>query len=232
MWWMNRLQLALAGARAVRLVPPPGLDTAAGPLRPEEVLPDPPPDFDALVIGGGDDIDMALYGRHLEPAVRIDPARDEMELALIADADARALPVLGVCRGAQMINVARGGTLHPDLHDVRRDAPRRRTVLPLRHVRIARDSRLFRLLGVNRLKVNALHHQAINRPGAGLRPVAWDEYGIVQAIEGEDDAHFFFGVQWHPEYMIWDRRQRRLYRALVAAARAGACADHGGSGKE
>lgn len=218
MWWMNRLQLALAGARAVRLVPPGDLNPGGGPLRPEEVLPASHRAFDGVLIGGGDDIDMTLYGHHLEPAVKIDPVRDEMELALISRAETAALPVLGVCRGAQIINVALGGTLHPELHDVFRGAPRRRTVLPFKHIRIDRDSRLFRLLGVDRLKVNALHHQAIDRLGAGLRAVAWDEYGIVQAIEGTDDGHFLFGVQWHPEYMIWDRHQRRLYRALVRAA--------------
>ncbi len=219
MWWMNRLQLTLAGARAMRVVPPVCLDAAIGPPIPEEVIPASLSAFDAVVIGGGDDIDMALYGHHLEPAVKIDPARDAMEIALITRAEAQALPLLGVCRGAQIINVARGGTLHPELHDVFHGAPRRRTVLPFKHVRIDRDSRLFRLLGVDRLKVNALHHQAIDRLGAQLRAVAWDEYGIVQAIEGTDGSHFLFGVQWHPEYMIWDRHQRRLYRALVTAAR-------------
>jgi putative glutamine amidotransferase len=152
------------------------------------------------------------------PDVRIDPERDVLELDLLAKFLPTKLPILGICRGAQMINVACGGTLHTDIHEVYEKAPRLRTVLPRKRVTIVEESRLADILRCNPCKVNALHHQSVDRLGRGLRIVGRDEFEIVQALEGTADR-FLIGVQWHPEMLLFSRSQQRLFSALVAAAR-------------
>jgi putative glutamine amidotransferase len=200
---MHRLALVRVGARAVRLVP--------GEAMPAEPL-------QGLVIGGGDDIGAEIYGGKVLPDVRIDPERDKMELELLKAALPARLPILGICRGSQMLNVALGGTLHTDIHEVYVQAPKMRTVLPRKQVRIERDSRLDRILRCNPCLVNALHHQSVDRLGEGLKIAARDESGIVQAIEN-DGMPFLLGVQWHPELLVWKRPHQRLFAALALAAR-------------
>jgi putative glutamine amidotransferase len=200
---MHRLALSRVGARAVRLV--------AG-------LAPPPVPLSALVIGGGDDIGAEIYGGKVLPDIRIDPERDRLELTLLESALPAGLPVLGICRGSQMINVALGGTLHTDIHEVYVEAPRMRTVLPRKTVRIEPGSRLDHILRCNPCRVNALHHQSVDRLGQGMRVVARDEAGIVQAIEGGGPG-FLLGVQWHPELLVLARPQQRLFAALAEAAR-------------
>lgn len=199
---MHRLALARVGARSIRLMP-------------GDPLPDEP--LQGLVIGGGDDIGAEIYGGSVLPDVRIDPARDKMELSLLKAALPRQLPVLGICRGSQMINVALGGTLHTDIYEVYVQAPKMRTVLPKKRVSIEHGSRLDRILHCNPCQVNALHHQSVDRLGEGLTIAARDEVGIVQAIENET-APFLVGVQWHPELLVWKKPQQRLFAALAQAA--------------
>ncbi len=199
---MHRLALYRAGARSVRLL-------AGNPLPPEPLR--------GLVIGGGDDIGAEIYGGKVLPDVRIDPERDSLELQLLEAALPAGVPVLGICRGSQMINVSLGGTLHTDIYEVFEHAPRMRTVLPKKTVSIAYGTRLDRILRCNPCQVNALHHQSVDRLGRGLRAVAKDQAGIVQGIEGEGEP-FLVGVQWHPELLVWKKPQQRLFAALVAAA--------------
>ncbi len=201
-WWANRLALRRAGARAVRI-------TARDPFPIERL--------DGLVVGGGDDIDAALYGEAARPKMRIDPERDRLELSALDGAAARRLPVLGICRGSQMINVHRGGSLLTDIHEMYEEAPRLRTVLPRKRIRIDPRSHLYRILGISECRVNALHHQAVDRLGDGLRVVARETAGIVQGIEAASHP-FLIGVQWHPEYLVADPRQQALFRALAATA--------------
>lgn len=200
---MHRLALARAGARAVRLM--------AGSPEPAEPLA-------GLVIGGGDDIGAEIYGGRVLPDVRLDPERDKLELRLLERLLPTGIPVLGICRGSQMINVALGGTLYTDIYEVYEKAPRMRTVLPRKTVRMTPGSRLDRILRCNPCQVNALHHQAVDRLGRGLQVVARDEAGVVQAVESEE-ARFLVGVQWHPELLPFSKPQQRLFRALVEAAR-------------
>ena len=206
--WRNflfqRLAMRRAGGKALRLRPGDSISLET---------------LDALVIGGGDDIGAELYGGEVAPNVRFDPDRDAFELSLLKSALPTDLPILGVCRGAQMINVALGGTLHGDIYTKFADAKRMRTVLPRKSVWIEPESRLSQILLCNPCRVNALHHQAVDRLGRGLIVVGRDESGIVQAIEGIG-ARFLLGVQWHPEFLVHLRAQQRIFTALIASAKS------------
>jgi putative glutamine amidotransferase len=173
--------------------------------------------LDGLVIGGGDDIAPTLYGAQIEPAVKIDPERDALELAALDWAERVGRPVLGICRGAQMINVHRCGSLHTDIYRVYVEAPRLRTVLPRKTVSIVDGTRLRAVLGTPSCRVNALHHQSVDRAGQGVGVAARDGHGIVQAVEVAGKG-FWLGVQWHPEFLVLDRGQQRLFRALATIA--------------
>ena len=172
-----------------------------------------------LLILGGIDIDPATYGGTEHPAiVRSDPERDAMELALLRRADSEGLPVMGICRGMQMIDLFYGGTLHPHLHDLDLSYPHPHTPLPLRTVTIEPKTRLHAIVGAPRLRVNALHHQAVARLGEGLRTAARDANGLVQAIEGVGER-FVLGLQWHPEYMPYAWHSRKIFAAFAAAVK-------------
>jgi putative glutamine amidotransferase len=200
---MHKLALYRAGARSVHLTP--------GDVLPREPL-------QGLIIGGGDDIGAEIYGGKVLPDVRIDPERDKLELALLRAALPAQVPVLGICRGSQMINVALGGTLHTDIYEVYVQAPKMRTVLPKKRVSIIAGTRLDQILLCNPCQVNALHHQSVDKLGQGLKIAAEDQSGIVQAVESET-APFLLGVQWHPELLVWKSPQQRLFAALAEAAR-------------
>ena len=184
---------------------------------------------DALFLPGGVDIDPAAYGAERGPACgRTDPARDWTELLLTRWALADAKPVLAVCRGAQILNVAVGGTLYQDVgtehatalkHDQFPTGGRRRDDLS-HDVRIAAGSRLGALLETDVLPVNSMHHQGIARLAPGLTAVAMAADGLIEGVEVADDR-FVLGVQWHPEDLVdVDPRMRRLFDAFIAAARA------------
>ncbi len=198
--WLN---LTLAGARALRWDRAEKIDITA---------------VDGIIIGGGDDISPALYGTDIVAEVTLDPARDRMEKELTDQALGLGLPILGICRGAQMLNVVLGGTLHQDAFGVFK-ARKIKTILPRRRITVDPGSHLAEIAGTAPMGVNALHSQAVDRLGRGLRVSARDESGMVQAIERVEEP-FALGVQWHPEHIFYARRQRRLFRALVAAARA------------
>lgn len=175
-------------------------------------------DYDGVVITGGHDIDPVLYAAEPEVKPRYDSARDRLETATIDHALSQGLPLLGICRGAQLLNVRCGGNLFQDLRSRRKLTSNRRTLLPLKTLCLAPDSHLARLLGVERGKINSLHNQAIDQVGDGLVISARDLDHIPQAIEAPGRS-FVIGVQWHPEFLLFLQRQRRLFQALVSAAK-------------
>lgn len=205
MTWLNRLALWRAGARSRVLKP--GTNASLDGL-------------DGLLIGGGDDLNPALYKGVIGYDVRIDEARDMLETRALAHAIENGLPVMGICRGSQMINVYFDGSLHQDIHEVYRDAPRMRTVLAKKRVETVPGTVINRLLACDACMVNSLHHQSVDRVGEGLRVAARDQHGIVQAIE-RDTLPRMFGVQWHPEMLPFHRGQQALFRELVDQARDG-----------
>lgn len=174
--------------------------------------------YQGVVITGGHDVDPVLYAEESNVLPHYDPERDAFEAAVIDDALDRELPLLGICRGAQLLNVRLGGNLHQDLRRHRRRTSHRRTVLPLKTLDVAPGSRLFESLRAGRARINSLHNQGIDRLGRGLVVTGRDLDGIVQAVE-DPRRRFLLGVQWHPEFLLHSRRQRRLFAALVTAAR-------------
>ena len=176
-----------------------------------------------LLLAGGGDVVPRRYGGRDHPAqYGLDPERDETEIALLGAARSAGLPVLAVCRGMQVVNVACGGTLEQHLPD------RLGTLhgdpvggLSASHdVRVAPGSRLAAAVGVARLeRVTSHHHQAVDRLGAGLLATGWSDDGLVEAFETDDDGPWLTAVQWHPEATAeHDPAQQALFDAFVAEA--------------
>jgi putative glutamine amidotransferase len=173
--------------------------------------------IDGLLLTGGVDMDAELYAQQRHPkSQQPDRVRDDFELALLDAAEARDLPVLGICRGIQVVNVWRGGTLHQHLPDVVRH--RDHMAVPGAYgdhrVRVKAASRLEAILGRSELEAPGHHHQAPDHIGTGLLASAWAEDGIVEGVE-DPDRRFLVAVQWHPEV----GEDPTLFDALVAAAR-------------
>jgi putative glutamine amidotransferase len=175
--------------------------------------------YQGIVITGGHDVDPVLYAQ--EPAVepRYDSQRDEFESTMIQRAMDHHLPLLGICRGTQLLNVNRGGSLHQELRSRRQHTPNRWSVLPIKHMTLKTDSQLYQIMGRDHVRINSLHNQGIDRLGDNLVVSARDRDDIIQAIES-DDHDFLIGVQWHPEFMVYSRPQQQLFHHLVQAARS------------
>ena len=175
--------------------------------------------LDGICLAGGPDLDPVAYGaleRHRELGTT-NAEHDAFELAVARAADAAGLPMLGICRGAQALNVARGGTLHQHV-DGHRQAELAGT--PTQRVAVASDSLLAAITGAgDSLEINSFHHQAVDALGAGLRVVARAADGTVEAIE--DPARpFLLGVQWHAETLTERPEHGALFAALIEAAGA------------
>jgi putative glutamine amidotransferase len=164
-----------------------------------------------ILLTGGDDLRATRWGEPIHPKARLmDARRERSDLGLAAEADRRGLPILGICLGMQVLNVARGGTLvqHLPAHRRRRRHP----------VTIEPGTKLRRILGTDACPVASSHHQAVARVGRGLRVSARSDDGLIEGIE-DPRARFFVGVQWHPERMGRSPTQGRLLRAFVQACR-------------
>ena len=172
----------------------------------------------ALVIGGGDDIAPEHYDGDINAQVKTDPERDALEIRWIRAALDDAIPMLGICRGAQLINVVLGGTLHQDIRTLRRQTYNRPGLMPTKQVWLEADSRLAMICGKTKLRVNSLHHQAVDQVGKKLRVVGWDLDRFTQAVEHTGDRRII-GVQWHPEYIFYLPAQFAIFRWLLADAR-------------
>lgn len=175
--------------------------------------------LDALVLAGGADVDPAKYSTDPLPTTGpVRTERDTAEIMLYRGARDRGMPVLGICRGLQIMAVADGGTLHQHLPDLvggdwHREAPGTFTE---HGATFAPDSLVARIVGAEQAIVNSSHHQSVADPGT-LKVTGWAHDGTVEAAE-DPDARFVLGVQWHPEAMITDV-SARIFSAVVAAAR-------------
>jgi putative glutamine amidotransferase len=179
--------------------------------------------LDGLVVSGGPDVDPARYGAARHPKTQ-EPvhARDEWDIALTGSALSLGVPLLAICRGMQVLNVVRGGTLHQHVADlvghVRHNGPA--TGFGLHSVQVAEDSELARMLpSAEFFDVPTHHHQAVDLLGDGLAAVAWEEDGLIEAVEAGPSelgglSGFVLGVQWHPE----QGTDPRVFDALIAAA--------------
>jgi len=220
-WLFTRRAIRRAGGAAVRVRNKEELDSCV---------------FDGLVLGGGADIEPLRCGarllsapkRSLIGAVRwrlsavggtgIDKQRDALEFRALERALAKQAPVLGICRGCQLINIFCGGTLHQELTGFYEETPAVRSIFAKKRVQVVESSLLARIVSASQTVVNALHRQAIDRLGEALRINAREANGIIQGIEMVDQP-FVLGVQWHPEYMPQHPTQRQLFSALLAATR-------------
>jgi putative glutamine amidotransferase len=176
-----------------------------------------------LLLPGGEDVDPVHYGEapH-EKLGEVCAERDRVELQLTRWAKEERKPILGICRGCQLLNVAFGGTLFQDI-DAQREgaAPHGTSAFEGLHhnLRIDAGSRLGAMLGLESIPVNSLHHQAIKAPGLGLRPCGYSDDNLIEAVEGMG-SEFVFGIQCHPE-SLWQKvepRWKKIFIALVRAA--------------
>jgi putative glutamine amidotransferase len=181
-----------------------------------------------LLLIGGDDVDPALYGEAPHPRLGpVDRRRDDMELACARAAVERGMPVLGICRGLQLLNVAFGGSLHQHVPDAVGSAVAHGGSYGLAHdVSVSGGSRLSAIAGAATIDVNSHHHQALDRCAGRLVVTARARDGVVEAAE-DPKVPFLVGVQWHPERMPKSPATARLFAAFVQAAAGRARASAG-----
>ena len=178
--------------------------------------------LDGLMLAGGNDVDPTCYCENpVRELGEVNSLRDGFELALLPQAMKLDMPVLGICRGIQVMNVALGGTLYQDLPTQRADSrlihrQEKPYDKPSHAVSIRDGSLLSNILGTNSFCVNSMHHQAVRDVAPALHTCAQAEDGVTEAVES-DDRSFFLGVQWHPERMPADREATALFEAFVGA---------------
>jgi len=217
----RRVHLPVAYADAVRAAG--GEPILLGPPREDEPLPPIEHLADGLLLSGGDDLDAAAWGRPLHPEARpVDPRRQRADLGLLASADVAGMPVLGICLGMQEMAVHRGGRIMQHLPEEPGDhLDHGRSGRPRMHpVHVEAGSLLARLLGAEVVEVNSTHHQAVGRPGRGLRASARAPDGVIEGVEDASAGRFFLGVQWHPEEMMDRPAHAALLEGLCGAAAA------------
>jgi len=185
-------------------------------------------DLGGLVLSGGGDVDPALFGEAPHPAYSpAEEGRDAAEIALVRAALATKTPVLAICRGVQVLNVAAGGTLIQDIptqvrHSLvhRIDKPKD---FPAHEIAVSPGSKLATLLGADAsrpiVEVNSRHHQSVNVVAPGFHVTARSIDGVIEALESDDPNAFCIGVQWHPENFVGTGRFRELFEGLIAASR-------------
>ncbi|MBT9253037.1 MAG: gamma-glutamyl-gamma-aminobutyrate hydrolase family protein [Brockia lithotrophica] len=197
-----------AGGVPIALLPPESPEDA------EDLAASAVDRVDGLLLAGGYDVDPAYYGEAPASGLgTVEPLRDTFEIALVRVFRRAGRPILGICRGAQVLNVALGGTLYQDIPGHNQSAPRPQATHP---VFLAAESRLFRIVGgIRELAVNSFHHQAVRTLALELVAVAYAPDGTIEAVEAREGA-FLLGVQWHPEWLE-DEASRAIFRAFVSA---------------
>jgi len=211
LWWFAKLAVRIGGGVAQRITP-----TNRHSFAP----------FDGFLIAGGSDINPESYGESaVAKEIQYDLQRDALEQDVIHYAVTHKKPLLGICRGMQMINISLGGSLYQEAKDVLEDfLPSQNLISKIigrRAVEIDKKSALFEILGgYEQYNVNSIHHQAINTVGEGVSVVAREKNMLIQAIEQSpgNEHPFLVGVQWHPELMLHATSSRRLFKALVKTA--------------
>jgi putative glutamine amidotransferase len=183
--------------------------------------------LDGILLTGGGDIDPARFGEERHPTLAdVSDARDRLEIEVTERAVHERRPLLAICRGIQVLNVALGGSLYQDIASETgstiahsQTEPRDRPTHPVKVM--GEGTRLGATLGAPEIEVNSLHHQAIKRLGRGLRDVAWAPDGIIEGVEIPDTGALVLGVQWHPEELVArDPAARNLFRTLITAAQS------------
>ncbi len=180
--------------------------------------------IDGLILAGGDDIDPAFFGEGPHQKLgSIEPGRDEYEMLLIKFALEMNKPILGICRGSQILNIAEGGTMYQDIYSQMDDVYQHTQNAPVQHmshfIDIEKGSKLHEIMGEETIKINSFHHQANKDVGAGYKIVAKSKDGVVEAFESLNHD-FVVGVQWHPEctYSV-DEHSQRLFHRFIDTAR-------------
>ena len=203
-----------AGGRLITLRPDAAGDPVVNPDALKALLNE--KEIDGVLLAGGGDVDPKLYGGDPNKTMLVHRLRDDFEIALVREAKKQGLPILGICRGCQILNVALGGTVR----NLRREDNVKEHHLSLkRHaVELTPESNLAELLGVTHLsKVISLHGQTVGAPGKGVRIAATGPDDVVEAVETENG--WGLGIQWHPELTLNDKVQHRVFEALVDRAR-------------
>jgi putative glutamine amidotransferase len=178
--------------------------------------------LDGLLITGGRDMSPSYYGQTLHPETSEPTAgRDKFELAVFEQMFESRKPIMGICRGMQLINVALGGTLFQDLTCIPRQtlthADPEQTAKVFHEVTILPESRLYHIINSTKIETNSSHHQVIDELGRGLKATAFAPDGIIEAIE-HVDFDFMISVQWHPEAIIDREHSQKLFSALIEQA--------------
>ena len=181
--------------------------------------------FDGVMLIGGDDVAIDRFnGKPHESISAPNYLRDEIEIQVVQEAARRDFPLMGICRGEQVINVAMGGDLITDIPSqwenplTHRYHPEPGQPETLHKVGLVPGTKVQSIYGSQALEVNSYHHQAVGKIAAGFRAAAYSDDGIIEAIESENHS-FLIGTQWHPERMQQDPLQQRLFKSFVDACR-------------
>ncbi|UUX34066.1 gamma-glutamyl-gamma-aminobutyrate hydrolase family protein [Fundicoccus culcitae] len=178
---------------------------------------------DALILTGGEDVSPMLYGEEPRKVIgRTSPMRDEFEIALFKEAVHQKKPILGVCRGLQLINVVLGGTLYQDLSEDQsitiQHVQKTKSEFVTHSIQVKKNSILSNIMNSGDY-VNSYHHQAINDLGNGLEVTAWSRDNVIEAIESVDKEQSIVGIQWHPELNALSNEQSlKIFQNLVERA--------------
>lgn len=202
-WWATSLLVRLHGLKA-RYV------TAANPNISGNIR--------GVILCGGNDIEPEHYGMTGDAGADYDPERDRLEMDVARRALQANIPILGICRGSQLLNVVQGGSLYQDIRPLRKVTPNRNSILPIKWVDFDESARLVDIYGRHTIKINSLHNQAIDKIAEPLTAVGWDADGFIQAFENTS-ALFQVGVQWHPEYLLLSSLHRQLFTAFCDAVK-------------